>query len=90
MRREIRRIHVDLLSIEGDIGLGDPADIGRLIGYLMPLNHALRLPRTRIDLRPDSGQLRFEGGADAALRLVPLSVLVPAVQLSWRVIVGRK
>lgn len=90
LRREIRRIHIDRLSLDGDIGLGDPADTGRLFGYIMPLCHALHLPRTRIDLRPDFSRSRLDGRADAALHFTPLSLMVPVLQLGWRVLaVGR-
>jgi len=89
VKRELRRIHLDRLSVEGNLGLGDPADTGRLFGYLMPLNHALRLPRARIDLRPDFTRLRCDGRAEAALRLVPLALLIPLAQLGWRVYVAR-
>ena len=89
LRREFRRIRIEQLLVEGDIGLGDPADTGQLFGYIMPLTHSLRLPRTRIRLRPDFNALRVEGQAEAVVHIVPLTLLLPAVLLGWRVFVAR-
>jgi hypothetical protein len=82
----LRRIRIERLAVEADLGLGDPADTGRLFGYLMPLQHALHLPRTHIDLRPDFARLRCDGSAEAVLRLIPLALLIPALGLAWRVL----
>lgn len=77
------------LSVEGDTGLGDSADTGRLFGFIMPVTHALRVPRVQLDLRPDSDRRRVDGHAEAVLHLVPVMLLVSAAQLGWRVFVAR-
>lgn len=85
----LRRIRILRLTVDADLGLGDPAETGRLFGTLMPLQHALRLPGTRIALRPDFARLRCDGVAEAVLRLIPLALIPPALALGWRVLRGR-
>jgi len=68
------------------VGLDDPADTGRLFGYVFPVSRALTsAARADIDLSPDfTGEsLTFDGHAH--LRVVPARVLGPALAftLSW-------
>jgi len=85
LRTELGRIRIERLVLDADLGLGDPAETGRLFGVLMPLQYALPRTRARLDLRPDFARLRCEGVAEAVLRLIPLVLIVPALALAWRV-----
>lgn len=81
--RMIRKVHVERIEIDGDLGLGDPAETGALFGWLMPLIHSLPSPRFRLDLRPDFAAARVSVRAEAAFRLVPAALLPPLAALLW-------
>lgn len=81
--RMIRKVHVERIEIDGDLGLGDPAGTGVLFGWLMPLIHALPSPRFRFDLRPDFAAARVSVRAEAAFRLIPAALLPPLAALLW-------
>ncbi len=81
--RMIRKVHVERIEIDGDLGLGDPAETGALFGWLMPLIHALPSPRFCLDLRPDFTAARISVRAEAAFRLIPAVLLPPLASLLW-------
>lgn len=86
---EVRRIHLDRLEIDADLGLDDPADTGRLFGVIMPLVYLPRPGWARLDLRPDFAGARFDGRALAALHLTPAALLGPVIRFAWAVFVRR-
>lgn len=86
---EVGRIHVDRLEIDADLGLGDPADTGRLFGVIMPLLYLPRPGWARLELRPDFAAARFDGSALAALHLTPAALLWPVIRFAWAVFVRR-
>lgn len=86
----IRRIHLDRIAIDGDLGLGDPADTGALFGWLMPLLHAVRSPRFQLDLRPDFSAARLSGRAEAVVSLTPVTLLPPVARFLWHVFGTRR
>lgn len=58
------------------IGLGDPADTGRLWGYLGPLEPFLnRYNDLAITLRPDFANARVEASSSGTLSVMPLNLI---------------
>lgn len=87
VRGEFARIHVDRLELDARFGTGDPADTGRLYGYLTPLAYALPARRVSVILRPDFANACFQGRAEAALHLIPGALVWPLLRLAWQVFV---
>ena len=81
--RMVRKVHLERVEIDGDLGLGDPAETGALFGWLMPLIHTLPSPRFRLDLRPDFSAARISVRAEAAFRIIPAALLPPLAALLW-------
>ncbi|WP_347310856.1 hypothetical protein [Defluviimonas sp. SAOS-178_SWC] len=81
--RMIRKVHVERIEIDGDLGFGDPADTGEVFGWLMPLIHALPSRRVRLDLRPDFAGARVDLRAEAAFSFIPAALLPPLAALFW-------
>ena len=66
------------LKVDGRVGLGDPADTGRLWGWTAPLLYGLPMPGSaEIALAPAFGGPALEGTleAEGEVRLVPLARL---------------
>ena len=84
---ELARIHLDRLDLDARIGTGDPAETGRLYGYLTPLIYGLPRERWRLAVRPDFDRAVFEGRAEIALHLVPVALLGPVIGLIWNIYV---
>jgi hypothetical protein len=105
-RRRAYRFAKDLVSaarprelrLRMRVGLGDPADTGRLWGILGPLGAlAQRLPHAQVAIEPEFGDPAFEFQARGRLLLVPIRFLVltlgfalsPASLRAWRTLRGR-
>lgn len=82
----LRPIHLRRLSIDADIGLGDPADTGQLFGLIYALTYA-RPPGggVSIAVRPDFTEARASGEFDAEASVIPLAFLAPGLRLAWSV-----
>lgn len=85
---ELRRIHIDCLSVDGEFGLADPADTGRLYGYLTPVIYAVPSRRMSVNLRPDFSRACLSGQAEAALHLTPAALAWPVARFAWTVFVA--
>jgi len=86
----IRKKNVELLV---RLGLGDPADTGRLWAVLGPLSGMLaRLRDARVVIEPDFLDATFEVDSSGTIRMIPLQFVVLALGLLvspavWRGIV---
>ncbi len=88
--RMIRAFRVVHIYAEGSFGFDDPADTGVLYGYLSPLVYAgTGLPDVTLDLRPDFERAGLRGNLDALLEVTPIFLLLPAMNVGWRVIRAR-
>ena len=75
----LRALHVHDLALRLRLGLGDPADTGRLWAFVGPLGAALRPRRNvRLDLQPEFGDAVLDFDARGRLTLVPLQFLILA------------
>ena len=80
-----RTIHLEFLTVDGEIGLDDPADTGRLYGWLTPMQFAASPPpNIDVSLRPNFEHPGLSGEAEAALHLTAAALLPPAVRFAWR------
>ncbi len=77
----IRAVHIDDLRIDGEFGLGDPADTGQLYGQLTPLIYG---SRAQVNLRPNFDMACLRGAADMQLRVIPIVFLWPIAGFLWR------
>jgi len=80
--RLYRAVRLDRLSVSLRIGLGDPADTGRLFGLLAPaVLWCGRWPRLDVGLEPDFALGAVTGRAEGVLRLYPARVIGSALLL---------
>ncbi len=87
----LRRIHFDRLSVDADVGLGDPADTGQLFGLMIATTHAMPSKQNvSIVIRPDFAELRASGRLDAELSFVPLALIAPGVRFAWHILGSRR
>lgn len=84
IRGLIGAICLEYLNIEAEIGLPDPADTGRVYGYLVPLEYgACGAPRCSVSVRPHFAGPLFAGEADAAARVAAISLVPPILRFIW-------
>jgi len=68
------------LGFQMRLGLGDPADTGRLWAFVGPLNAvAQNVPNARISIEPEFMDAVFEFDTHGRFRIVPLQFLALAV-----------
>lgn len=83
-------VHRERLRLHLRLGLGDPADTGRLWGLLGPLSALLaRCPHSHFTLEPDFVDAVLQVEGSGTLRVIPLRLVVLALLLSlspafWR------
>lgn len=94
MLRALPRLLVDalgsvrweVLHLDAEYGLGDPADTGQLFGCLAPLQYgAAWPPGVCIALRPNFSHACLCGELRATLRLRTVRLLPAAARFVWRV-----
>ncbi len=93
----VRAAHLHHLRMRMELGLGDPADTGRLWAFVGPLNAlAQNLHDAEVRIEPDFVDPVFAFEAHGRFMLVPLQFLVltiafalsPAVIRAWRTLKG--
>jgi hypothetical protein len=95
MRNLGRTVRLRRLTIQGRIGLGDPADTGRCWGMLCAMAGMMsKARRIILRLEPDFERAVFEVDGHGAIRIVPLRVIAallrfvfspPALRAAWMV-----
>lgn len=76
VRRLITSIHIHHLDLHSRIGLGDPADTGRLWAFIGPLGVLLAQPRaTSVRIEPDFYNEVLDFTSDGRIHVVPLRLL---------------
>ncbi len=93
----VRAAHVSQLRLRMRLGLGDPADTGRLWAVVGPLNAAAQGVRgAEVRIEPEFVDPVLEFRAEGRLLLVPLRILAMAVSFAfsppsiraWRILKG--
>lgn len=93
----VRAAHLRELDLRMRLGLGDPADTGRLWAFAGPLNAATQnLRNARVSIEPEFTEAVFEAEASGRCRLIPLQFLAlaiafalsPATIRAWRTLRG--
>jgi hypothetical protein len=92
----VRAVHLHRLRLLMRLGLGDPADTGRLWAVVGPLNAMAQLRHADVRIEPDFVDPVLEFQADGRLLLVPLRLLVLAIAFAlspptiraWRTLKG--
>ncbi|WP_296431909.1 DUF2953 domain-containing protein [Yoonia sp.] len=82
VRRVLCAIHIEVLRVDADFGLGDPADTGQLFGHFCPLIYT---SGGHVNLRPDFGEACLRGNIIAQFRVIPVALIWPFVGFGWRV-----
>lgn len=76
----LRALHIHDLALQLKLGLGDPADTGRLWAVVGPLSAVLQGRRNvRLDLQPEFVDAALEFDAQGRLTLIPLQYLALAL-----------
>jgi len=96
VRDLVRAVHVHRLRLLMRLGLGDPADTGRLWAVVGPLNAVAQLRNAELRIEPEFMDPVLEFQADGRLRLVPLRFLILAIAFAlspptiraWRTLKG--
>ncbi len=81
-------LRIEHLHVDGEFGLDDPADTGRVWGMLAPLLYAVPPLAGVATVRPRFDGATLSGDAEATLRLVPAALLPPALRFAWTVARG--
>jgi hypothetical protein len=93
----VRAVRLRRLRLLMRLGLGDPADTGRLWAAVGPLNALATLRNAELRIEPEFADPVFEFQADGRVLLVPLRFLILAVAFAlspptiraWRTLRGR-
>lgn len=96
IRDVVRAVHVRRLSLRVRLGLGDPADTGRLWALMGPLDALARMGNAEVRIEPDFVDPVLEFEIDGRVRLVPLRLIALAVAFvlspptirAWRTLRG--
>jgi hypothetical protein len=96
VRDLVRAVHLHRLRLFMRLGLGDPADTGRLWAVVGPLNAVAQLCNAELRIEPEFVDPVLEFQADGRLLLVPLRFLILAIAFAlspptiraWRTLKG--
>jgi len=96
LRDLVRAVHLRRLRLLMRLGLGDPADTGRLWALVGPLNAVAQLRNAELRIEPEFVEPVLEFQADGRVLLVPLRFLVLAIAFAlspptiraWRALRG--
>ena len=78
--RMLRAIRVRELNLGLQIGLGDPAETGRLLGLLSPVAACVgAIPGVHVSVEPDFYQETFRGYCNGSARIYPIRMVPPIV-----------
>ncbi len=96
VRDVARAVHVHRLRLLARIGLGDPADTGRLWALMGPLDALARVGNAEVRIEPDFVDPVLEFQVDGRVRLVPLRIIAlgvafllsPPTIRAWRTLRG--
>jgi hypothetical protein len=96
IRDLVRAVHLHRLRLLMRLGMGDPADTGRLWAVLGPLNAVAQLRKLELRIEPEFVDPVLEFQADGRLLLVPLRFLILAIAFAlspptiraWRTLKG--
>lgn len=82
-------IHIDRASIQGEFGLSDPADTGRIFGQISPFIYTPFNRKISVAVKPNFETVGVRGQAEAALHFTPIRLVIPTMRLLWREFVVR-
>jgi len=83
VRDLVRAVHVQRVHLLMRLGLGDPADTGRLWALVGPVNAVARWRDVDIRIEPDFLEPVLEFEADGRVEIVPLRFVVLAVGFAF-------
>lgn len=87
----LRRLRINHLAVDADVGLGDPADTGQLFGMVLAVTHAMPSKQNvSIVIRPDFAKSRASGRIDAELSFIPLTLIGPGARFAWHIMGSRR
>ena len=79
-RRMLRAIRVRELNLGLQVGLGDPAETGRLLGLMSPVAACVdAVPRFHMSVEPDFNEETFWGYCNGSVRIYPIRMVPPIV-----------
>ena len=79
-KRMLRAIRVRELNLGLQVGLGDPAETGRLLGLMSPVAACIdAVPRFHMSVEPDFGEETFRAYCNGSVRIYPIRMVPPIV-----------
>ena len=79
-KRMLRAIRVRELNLGLQVGLGDPAETGRLLGLMSPVAAcADAVPRFHMSVKPNFDDETFRGYCNGSVRIYPIRMMPPIV-----------
>ena len=79
-RRLLRVIRVKELNLSLQVGLGDPAETGQLLGLVSPVTACVgAIPGVQMSLEPDFYGETFRGHCNGSVRIYPIRIVPPMV-----------
>ena len=78
--RMLRAIKVGDLHLGLQVGLGDPAETGRLLGLVSPVAACVdAIPGVQMSIEPDFDEETFRGYCNGSIRVYPIRMVPPIV-----------
>ncbi|MDA1128401.1 MAG: DUF2953 domain-containing protein [Chloroflexi bacterium] len=79
-RRILGAIRVRKLNLSMQIGLGDPAETGQLLGLVRPIAACVdAIPSVQMSVEPDFYQETFRGNCSGSVRIYPILMVPPII-----------
>ena len=79
-RRMLRAIRVRELNLGLQVGLGDPAETGQLLGLVSPVAARVgAIPGVQISVEPDFYEETFRGYCNGSVRIYPIRMVPPII-----------
>ena len=79
-RRMLRAIRVRELNLGLQIGLGDPAETGQLLGLVSPVTACVgAIPGVQMSVEPDFYEETFRSYCNGSVRIYPIRMVPPMV-----------
>ena len=79
-RRMLRAIRVRELNVGLQIGLGDPAETGQLLGLVSPVTASVgAIPGVQMSVKPDFYEETLRGYCNGSVRIYPIRMVPPMI-----------
>lgn len=82
----LEAFHFQYCYIDLEFGMNDPADTGKIYGFLTPFPYCGCSPQdVSFSVQPNFEQACFVGEVDASVRVTAATLLWPVIRFGWKV-----